>query len=120
MSRRNHVVAAIAALCVAPVVFASDAASDTASDRICIRGTFVRTATVRAKLAEAFARKPEPAVPQNEFIAPMGPMEVIVARIGADGKPVMSCVDSPEAAERFFGLAIEQLPKPKHKEAKEE
>jgi hypothetical protein len=116
MSRRNHVVAAIAALCVAPVVFASD----DVSDRICTRDTVARAAMVRTSLAEAFSQKPEQAVPQDDLTAPMGPMEVIVARIGTDGKPVMTCVDTPEAAERFFALAVEQLPKPKHKEAKEQ
>ena len=116
MSRRNHVVAAIAALCVAPVVFASD----DVSDRICTRDTVARAATVRTNLAAAFAQKPEQVVPADDFTAPMGPMEVIVARIGTDGKPVMSCVDTPEAAERFFALAIEQLPKPKRQEVKEQ
>lgn len=117
MSRRNRVVAAIAALCVAPVVFASDGASD----RMCTRDTVARAATLRAKVAEAFAQKPEQVVvPADDFTASMGPMEVIVARIGADGKPVMSCVDTPEAAVRFLALAVEQLPKPKHKEAKEQ
>jgi hypothetical protein len=38
-----------------------------------------------------------------------GHLEVVVARIGTDGKPVNACVDSPEAAERFFKAQIEKL-----------
>ena len=128
MSRRIHLVAAVAALCAAPVVLASDQVSDRLSqsvsahltDRICTRDAASRLAAVRARVAEAFARTPEPVAIEDDRTAPMGPVETIVARIGTDGKPVMSCVDSPEAAERFFALAAEQLPKPKHKQAKEQ
>lgn len=128
MSRRIHLIAAVAVLCAAPVVLASDALSghvsahvvDRLSDRICTRDAASRLAAVRARVAEAFAQKPEPVIAQDNRTAPMGPVETIVARIGTDGKPVMSCVDSPEAAERFLALAAEQLPKPKHKQAKEQ
>lgn len=95
MSRRITV---IAALCIAPAVLASDAAND----RVCTRDTVVRAVSPRVALAAAFANKPEQGVVEDGLTAPMGPMEVVVARIGTDGKVVMSCVDTPEAAERFF------------------
>lgn len=38
--------------------------------------------------------------------------EIVVARIGADGKPVMACVDNPKAAARFFAGKQDQA---KHK-----
>jgi hypothetical protein len=120
MSRRIHLIAAVAALCAAPVVLASDTLSEHMSDRICTRDATTRLATMRARIAEAFAQKPEPVIALDDRTAPMGPVETIVARIGTDGKPVMSCVDSPEAAERFLTMAVDQLPKPKHKQAKEQ
>ena len=35
--------------------------------------------------------------------------ELVVARIGADGKPVMACVDNAAAAERFLGASLEDI-----------
>jgi len=40
--------------------------------------------------------------------AAVGPIEVVVARIGPDGKPVMACVDDLEAARRFLKAPAEQ------------
>jgi hypothetical protein len=104
MSRRIIV---IAALCIAPAVLASDAAaaSDAANDRICTRDAVVRAVSPRAAIAAAFANKPAQVVVEDGLTAPMGPTEVVIARIGSDGKVVMSCVDTPEAAERFFQQA---------------
>jgi putative intracellular protease/amidase len=98
MSRRIIV---IAALCIAPAVLASDGAND----RICTRDAVVRPVSPRPAIAAAFANKPAQVVVEDGLTAPMGPTEVVVARIGADGKVVMSCVDTPEAAERFFRAA---------------
>ena len=36
-------------------------------------------------------------------------IEVIVARIGKDGKPILACVDSAEAAKRFLEAPVERL-----------
>ena len=38
-------------------------------------------------------------------------VEVVVARIGADGKIVKACVDTHEAAEKFFTAPIEKVAK---------
>jgi hypothetical protein len=35
--------------------------------------------------------------------------EVLIVRIAPDGKPVMACVDSAEAAKRFFEAPIEKV-----------
>ena len=39
---------------------------------------------------------------------PLEGMEVLVARIAPDGKAVMACVDSAEAAKKFFEAPIEK------------
>jgi hypothetical protein len=36
-------------------------------------------------------------------------MEVLVARIGPDGKPVLACTDSMEAAKRFLEAPAERV-----------
>ncbi len=48
--------------------------------------------------------------------AMVGPIEVVVARFGPDGKPVMACVDNPEAARRFFKAPAETLAPKQKKE----
>jgi len=40
---------------------------------------------------------------------PVSGMEVVVARIGGDGKPVLACVESAEAAKRFLEAPIDQV-----------
>jgi hypothetical protein len=40
---------------------------------------------------------------------PVSGMEVLVARIGRDGKPVLACVESAEAAKRFLEAPIDQV-----------
>ena len=48
--------------------------------------------------------------------AMVGPIEVVVSRIGADGKPVMACVDNIEAARRFFAAPAETVTPKQKKE----
>ena len=80
--------------------------------------------SLAAPLALAEAKKPadeactpDPAVAQveaerldlhalfvDETETPRG-MDVVVARIGADGKPVVGCVTTEEAARRFFAAS---------------
>ncbi|HYO76875.1 MAG TPA: hypothetical protein VE010_10465 [Thermoanaerobaculia bacterium] len=36
-------------------------------------------------------------------------MEMLVARIGEDGKPVISCVDNAAAAQRFLDTPLERI-----------
>ncbi len=37
-------------------------------------------------------------------------VEVLIARIGPDGKITMACVDSAESAKRFFEAPVERIP----------
>jgi hypothetical protein len=41
---------------------------------------------------------------------PAGTFEVLVARIGTDGKPVLACVDTEAAAKRFLDAPAGSLP----------
>ena len=40
--------------------------------------------------------------------APLDGMEVLIARVGPDGKLVLACVDSAEAAKKFLEAPIEK------------
>jgi hypothetical protein len=63
-----------------------------------------------ATLEETFAVSADAKSIETEdgVSAAVGPIEVVVARIGPDGKPVMACVDDLEAAKRFFKAPVEQ------------
>lgn len=62
-------------------------------------------------LAELFATPVNDASIEMEdgVSAIMTQREVVIARIGVDGKPVMACVDDPAAAKRFFKAPVERL-----------
>lgn len=98
MSRRSVVVTVLLAL-GAPLVHASD----DALDRVCIPETVPRIASPRAEVT------PAPTVLDRGVGAPMGPMDIIVARIGPDGKVITACVDSEEAARKFLETPVQQL-----------
>jgi hypothetical protein len=59
---------------------------------------------------------PETIETENGVSATATHLDVVVARIGADGKPVMACVDSKEAARRFSHAPIDKLQTKKAKE----
>jgi hypothetical protein len=70
-----------------------------------------RAAGASASAAESQLEAPAPQTSLSAMFAspdgeasdhPFGPPEVVVARIGADGKPELSCVGSEAAARRFF------------------
>jgi hypothetical protein len=105
MSRRYLVVPALLALAAMPAL-ASEAGGDVAA----IRESIVRM-TPRIELAELFARLKDsvPVETEDGVSSPAHAMEVVVARIGADGKLVMACVDHAEAVERFFSVPVGQL-----------
>lgn len=105
MSRFTVAFAALA-LAVAPLAQAS---SD-AVDRVCIRDTEAapRVAGVRAQVAAMFAVQPQENEDPSSFSAP-GTLELIVARLDADGKPVMVCVDSEAAARRFLDAPVAKI-----------
>ena len=72
-----------------------------ASDQSCTRETLKPVGAVtRIDVASLFERKPS---------EPEGSMEVVLARIGKDGKPILACVDSAEAAKRFLEAPVERL-----------
>jgi hypothetical protein len=114
MSRRVQVALAIVALATAVVVHAESPA-----DRACARDGVTRLTPARAELLALFApaRFSQSGDPDSEVIetptgtyAPMGPVEVIMARIGPDGKPVLSCFNNEAAARAFLDAAPENLP----------
>ena len=124
MSRRISVLVAATALAVSSFAYAADRSSD----QECTRQEKVRTesqqqdvptsASAPITLAELFASvAAESSVETEDGVSAPGHLEVLVARIGTDGKPLKACVDSPEAAERFFKAQIEKL---SPKQAKEQ
>jgi|SRR5215212_497067 len=74
-----------------------------ASDEACTRET-LRPLGARAHIDVA------PLFEKNEAgeVPPEG-MEVLVARIAPDGSPVLACVDSAEAAKKFFEAPMEKV-----------
>lgn len=78
------------------------------NDRACTRELVPRAAE-RLALAALFERSGESVETTNGVSAPMGPAEVVLVRIGEDGKPVMECVDNEAAARRFLDMPVRQL-----------
>ena len=71
-----------------------------ASDESCTRETLKPVgAPQHINIATLFEKNDE---------MPLEGMEVLVARIAPDGKAVMACVDSAEAAKKFFEAPIEK------------
>lgn len=134
MSRRISVLVAVTALAVSSFVPAAYAA-DRTNDQECTQQEKAQqeaaAATTQGEAAaQAVTVAPEPATLEASFAvsadaasvetedgvsAMVGPIEVVVARIGPDGKPVMACVDDIKAARRFFNVPAE-TPAPKAKE----
>jgi hypothetical protein len=79
------------------LVIAAAATANAASDESCTRETLKPVAAPTRVLEAA-----------GPAIAPLDGMELLVVRIGPDGKPVMACVDSLEAAKKFFEAPIEK------------
>jgi len=132
MSRRISVLFAAAALAVSSFAYAADPASN--RDRAQQEKVQQEDAAQCEKTTQQDVQgsTPAPVVTLEEmFTAPaesesietedgvsavVGPIEVVVSRIGPDGKPVMACVDTLKAARHFFDAPIEQLPLKKAKE----
>ena len=134
MSRRISVLVAVTALAVSSFAHAADRASNrerrqqkTQHEKT-QQDTNAQAATqpdAAAKAAQSPA--PAPATLEETFAvaadaksietedgvsAAVGPIEVVVARIGPDGKPVMACVDDLAAARRFLKTpSAQQAPK---------
>ena len=123
MSRRISVLVAVTALAVSSFAHAGERKQEKAQHEKTQQET-AAPATAQPDVAAKAAESPAPApvtleemfaVANVESIetedgvsAAVGPIEVVVARIGPDGKPVMACVDDLEAARRFFKAPSEQ------------
>ena len=103
MSRRLVALSVVLAL-AAPFAHAADvAAPDT------LRASLAQIGARDAELTALFARfaQFERSIDTADGVSvPAGAMEVVVARIGTDGKPVIGCVDNADAAKRFFDAPI--------------
>lgn len=105
MSRRWFAVPVVLAL-AAPLAHAAD----DAVDRVCIRESIARIASPRYDLAPLFALATTDSVQTEDGVsAPHGAMEVIVARVGPDGKLVYACVDSEEGVRAFLEAPAERI-----------
>ena len=129
MSRRISVLVAVTALAVSSLVYGADRASDdecTRQEKVqqetAARATNQQQETTQAAqlpaaapltLEEVFAvsaaAEAESIETEDGVSAMVGPIEVVVARLGPDGKPVMACVDDVQAARRFFKAPVETL-----------
>ncbi|HJQ41299.1 MAG TPA: hypothetical protein VKB93_29515 [Thermoanaerobaculia bacterium] len=86
-------------LCFFAVAITANAASDDA----CTRDTLTRvSARLHIDVVELFEKSDAvPAQPEG--------MELLIARIGPDGKPVLACVDGAEAAKKFLEAPMEKV-----------
>jgi hypothetical protein len=112
MSRSVSLFVAAVALATSPFIHAADAASE--RDECAREEASHQQAQMAARepvtLAQIFAAVPasDATVPAEEGSAP-GSIELVVARIGADGKVVMACVDNEKAARHFLEAPREKL-----------
>jgi hypothetical protein len=106
MSRRTLAAMAILALS-APLAFASDAV-----DRVCVRAG----SPLRFDLAAMFDHAIEEPVETGAGVSTTGPLELLVVRLGEDGKPVAVCVDNEAAAQKFLDAPVERIQSKKAKE----
>ena len=76
--------------------------ANAASDDSCTRDPMARvSARLHIAVAEFFETSETQPQPQA--------LELLVARIGPDGKPVVACVDSAEAAKKFLEAPMEKV-----------
>lgn len=104
---RRSLMAALAAAVLPMTAFASDAGT--------LRGE--RPVRARLELREIFSLAPGVISEGRDGIT-IGPMEVqvLLARVGPDGKLIRSCVDNEAAARAFLDAPIERLDTPKAKQ----
>src|SRR5688572_25226900 len=85
-------------LAVAVLALASHVSADS-QDRTCTRETFPNAAA-RLEVGTLF-RVPAEAIETSDGVKlPATSFEIVIARIGTDGKPVMACVDTEEGAQQ--------------------
>jgi len=123
MSRRISVLVAVAALAVSSFAHAADSKKEKTQQETQSQTAKLEAeaqqdvpAAAPATLEKTFTASAEGASIETEdgVSAMVGPIDVVISRIGADGKPVMACVDTLEAARRFFAAPVETvMPKQK-------
>ena len=69
-----------------------------------------RPARARIDLRRVFAPAASPVRTDTGVSVTLPVMEVVIARIGSDGKPVLACVDTEAAARRFLEAPPDRLP----------
>jgi hypothetical protein len=118
MVRRLSVFAATAALVMTPFVYAADAAdnNECAREEAAAAQIAAVPAPASRTIAALFAADAQEPTETEDGVSAPGHLEVLVARLGVDGKPIMACVDNEAAAHRFAKAAIEKLPSKKAKE----
>lgn len=92
------------------VLTATSAAGSEAVDRICTPDELPSVTQPQREPTRAFAPVEIRATPSaaEALQMPPGAMEVVVARINADGKVELSCVDTEAAARAFFTKLAKQ------------
>lgn len=88
---------------IIPAVFALVLTSSLAAgevDKMCVLEELPTVTQPMPELSRIFARAEQASA--DPYTAPMGAVEVVVARIGSDGRVEMSCVDTEEGARAFF------------------
>lgn len=111
MSRRFILAIALAAFATTAV-----SAAEQATDRACTRDGAAHLVPAHDELTALFARRQAQAsATENATVEPMGPPEVLMARIGSDGKLVIVCVDNETAARRFLDASADAITRVKVK-----
>jgi hypothetical protein len=96
----NRIITAVLLIVVA-------ATASAASDEACTRETLKPLAVPAPTHIDVDALfRADPAA--GAAAAPLEGMEVLIARVGPDGKLVLACVDSAEAAKKFLEAPIEK------------
>jgi hypothetical protein len=108
MFSRIVVLAAVVAF-AAPLVRASERSGEESVEEV--RDSLERIAP-RLDLTRLFARLADEGgsyETADGVSAPASAFEVVLARIGTDGKPVMACVDNEQSARRFLEAPVDRV-----------
>jgi hypothetical protein len=100
MTRRHVVVLAL-------VVLSATVAS--ATERDCVGSHPAPAEAPAVDLLTQLFEHTEITDPISGEVTKIEGMEVLVVRLGTDGKPVLACVDSKEAARRFLDKPVEAV-----------
>lgn len=93
-------------LFTAALLVSTSAAANDGLDRICTPDELPSVTRPQVELSRVFVRADVRAADPERM--PPGAMEVVVARIGADGALELSCVDTEAAARAFFAHGARQ------------